>query len=121
MADLGQELEQRPWGPDAQEFVVRALDFTLRELGEHRHVSGAELVEGIRRYALDEYGPMARHVLEHMGLRSTRDFGRVVFELVAQGILLARDDDRIEDFEGHWDFAEGLERGYFADRLDPGS
>lgn len=73
--------------PEAYEFVRDALDFTQRSLGKEsshavRHVSGQQLLAGIREYALAQFGPMAMSVLEEWGVRSCQDFGEIVFNLV---------------------------------------
>ena len=49
-------------------FVREALDFTIKLLnkpkeGPNRHVRGSELLEGLRQYALQEFGPLAKNVL----------------------------------------------------------
>ena len=49
------------------------------------HVTGQELCEAIRRYALDQYGYMAKLVLNNWGIRSTGDFGEIVFNLIRIG------------------------------------
>ncbi len=93
-------------------FVLSALHHTIELLDEPRHLSGAELAQGVRRLAIQEFGPMARTVLEHWGVHSTEDLGEVVFALVDAGILVKEDDDRIQDFRGIYDFAEAFERNY---------
>ncbi|MBL7076346.1 MAG: hypothetical protein ISS31_02640 [Kiritimatiellae bacterium] len=96
--------------PDAYYFIREALDFAVRmhkkpPEGVLRHVSATELLEGIRVYALQEYGPMALTVLLSWGLTSTEDIGEVVFHLVESGKLGKTDSDRKEDFAGGYDFA----------------
>jgi len=94
-------------------FVREALDFTIKLLkkpatGPRRHVSGAELLEGIRQYALQEYGPMARTVLATWGVHRCEDFGALVFNLVNARVLGKTDEDRLEDFNGGYDFDEAF-------------
>jgi len=94
----------------AYAFMRQALDFTLARIREdenrpqHRHVSGQELCEGIRDYALEQYGPMAHTLLENWGIHSTEDFGQIVFNLVEFGIFGKTDTDSIEDFKQVYDF-----------------
>jgi uncharacterized repeat protein (TIGR04138 family) len=104
----------RPYAPEAYDLVLRGLNFLLAELDEPRHVSGSELADALRRYALNEFGPMAKHVLNRWGIETTRDFGEIVFDLVAAGLLRKTDDDRIDDFTDCFDFATAFERGYYA-------
>lgn len=108
-------VEGRPYRPEAYEFVMQALDVTLRSLERPRHVSGQELLSGIRSCAVTEFGPMAKHVLNCWGVHTTRDFGEIVFDLVQRGILAKTEDDDIGDFQEGFDFAEAFERDYYED------
>lgn len=95
--------------PEAYRFVREALDFSIRlfekpRTGEGRHVSGQELLEGIRQYALSEYGPLAYRVLSTWGITRTEDFGDLVFHLVDLGVLGQTENDRREDFARGYDF-----------------
>lgn len=104
--------------PAAYLFVRQGLDYTLtnlREKGEiegRRHISGETLLDGIRSYALEQFGPMAKAVLDHWNVQSCRDFGVIVFELVDYGVLGKTEDDSIEDFAGGYDFAEAFEKPF---------
>ena len=96
---------------EAYFFLYAALEFTVRDLGrdkedtqEKRHVSGQELARGIAGFAREQYGPMARSVLEHWGITKTDDFGGMVFALVKAGLMSKTEEDRIEDFSGVYDF-----------------
>ncbi len=93
-------------------FLISALHFVLQRLDETRHISGPELAEGVRDLAIDRFGPMARTVLEHWGIRSTEDVGQIVFALVECGILIKQDEDCLDDFLGVFDFEEVFERDY---------
>jgi uncharacterized repeat protein (TIGR04138 family) len=101
---------------EAYDFLMRSLDYTMRTLGQHRHVSGGELVDGIQAYGKQEFGPLAKHVLNTWGIFNTRDFGEIVFRLVEQGILKKTDEDRIDDFVDRFDFGQAFERDYYRDR-----
>lgn len=109
----------RPYESEAYEFVMRALDFSIRRLPGPRHLSGAELLEGVRDFALQEFGPLARYVLAEWGVTGSRDIGTMVFDLVEAGVLLKTEEDRIEDFEEGFDFEEALERDYYRDFAQP--
>lgn len=93
-------------------FVLSALQQVIDGLPDPRHVSGAELAEGVRDLAIERFGPMARTVLGYWGIESTRDMGEVVFALVDCGVLLREEDDRVADFEDVFDFEEAFERDY---------
>jgi uncharacterized repeat protein (TIGR04138 family) len=90
--------------PDAYEFVMQALNFTQKRLKKETHVSGKELLEGVREFAIQEYGPMVLTVFGHWGVSNTEDFGNIVFNLVDKKILSKTDSDSINDFKGAYDF-----------------
>jgi uncharacterized repeat protein (TIGR04138 family) len=91
-------------------FVLDALDYTLvhygkdRLTGEERHVGAQELLVGIRDLAAEQFGPMASFVFRQWGVRSTRDFGEVVFNLIDAGLLSRRPEDSRLDFANGYDF-----------------
>lgn len=91
---------------EAYRFVMVVLDYTMGKLDKPRHVSGKELLEGIKEYAFEQFGPMTRTVLEHWGITSTEDFGHIVFNMVDQGILGKKESDSIDDFKNGYDFKE---------------
>lgn len=87
-------------------FVLSALGYTQAKIGEVRHVTGQELLEGIGEYILEEYGVMARTVLEYWGVKSTEDFGNIVFNMVEADLLSKTEEDSIEDFKDGYNFKE---------------
>ena len=105
--------ERNPrFDPRSYSFVLEALNSVFHSLGEKRHITGAELAEGVRQVAIERFGPLARTVLEHWGIHSTRDVGSVVFALVEQKILTTQDGDCPEDFADVFDFEEAFELNY---------
>ena len=100
----------------AYDFVRAGLDHTVKELRKKdaaraersRHVSGPELLEGLRAYALDQYGPLAKTVLDAWGVRHCRDFGDIVFNLIEYNVFSKTDNDRREDFSDIYDFNEAF-------------
>ena len=97
---------------DSYLFVINAVEFTMLKLKRRGHVTGQELLEGIRHLAQSEFGPMAKPVLESWGVRSTNDFGEIVFNLVEEGVLGKTEHDSREDFKDIYDFDEVFERHY---------
>ena len=59
------------YDPEAYSFIMASLDFTMKRLKRKGHITGQELADGIKDYALDQFGPMARVVLEKWGIKST--------------------------------------------------
>ena len=102
-------------------FLLSALQNKIDHLDEPRHITGRELAEGCRDLAIDQYGPMARTVLEHWGVHSTQDMGSIVFALIDCGVLIKQDSDNQEDFQEVFDFEEAFERNYPWGKLEPRS
>jgi uncharacterized repeat protein (TIGR04138 family) len=97
------EKDQR-YKPDAYEFVMQALWFTQQKMGREGHVTGRELLEGIKEFGLNQYGPMTRTVFEHWGVKTTEDFGEIVFAMVENGLMSATDTDSRDGFKDVYNF-----------------
>ena len=69
-------------------------------------------MEGVRRLAMEQFGPLARTVLEYWGIHSTDDLGEIVFDLVDMGVLVKNPRDRPEDFADVFDFEEVFDHNY---------
>jgi uncharacterized repeat protein (TIGR04138 family) len=116
---------------EAYVFVGEALDYAQKTLGlgtsrpapsggksrdpegaeetpQERHVTGQQLCEAIRLYALEQYGLMAKCVLNSWGVNCTGDFGEIVFNLIGIEQMRKTDEDRREDFDDVFDFDDGL-------------
>jgi len=119
---VAQILKEDPrYAPEAYPFIREALDFATQSLkkpseGPGRHVTAAELLEGIRQYALKEYGPMAMTVLNAWGIRQCTDFGQIVFNLVNKEFLGKTDDDSVRDFDGGYDFETAFRAPFTPDK-----
>jgi len=96
---------------EAYPFVMEAVESSVAELSEARHITGRELCERIRELALERFGPMAKDVLCFWGIRTTADFGNIVFNLVGEGLLLKTDEDSLADFIDVFDFDTAFEQG----------
>lgn len=97
--------------PEAYAFLQQALHYTQKLLGRQGHVSGQQLCEGCRRFALKLYGRLAKTVLNSWGLYTTDDFGNVVYNLIGAGVMSKTEEDSINDFHAVFDF-EDLTRDY---------
>ncbi len=102
---------------EAYGFLKEALDFTMNKERKlkgkvvsknQRHVTGQELLEGVREYALEQYGPMAYTVLTSWGLEKCEDFGEIVFNLIEYGVFSKNDEDSKEDFAAIYDFKDAF-------------
>lgn len=99
---------------DAFAFVQRGLDYTVKRLhGEQkpggdsttRHVTGRDLCMGLRDFATEQYGLLARTVLRRWNIQGTEDFGNIVFAMVDAGMMHKTEEDSLDDFIGVYDFA----------------
>ena len=115
--------------PDAYRFVDQALRFTQRRLGrtpdvmqqdqefdeDSAHISGPELLDGVRGLAIQEFGLLTIPVLKYWGIRTTDDFGRIVFDFIERGAMRKTDRDQLTDFFDVYDFEEAFDRNYQID------
>lgn len=106
---------------DAYVFLRDALDYTTKQQKKTkgasvRHVAGPELLEGVRHYALKEFGPMVVTVLSYWGIRSCEDIGNMVFNLIGAGIFGKTEEDSIEDFKNVYNFHEAFVKPFEPDR-----
>jgi uncharacterized repeat protein (TIGR04138 family) len=106
------EKDQR-FSAEGYAFLRDALNYTIKQnrrdrTSSSRHVSGQELMEGTRAYALKEFGPMVATVLDYWGIHATADFGDMVFNLIEAGIFGKTDSDSKQDFKDCYDFHEAF-------------
>jgi uncharacterized repeat protein (TIGR04138 family) len=112
--DFYQKLEEitekdRRYQADAYEFVMQAIGFTQRKLNREGHISGKELLEGIREFGLKQYGPLTKTVFERWGIKTTDDFGKIVFNMVENGLVRKTETDSQDDFKDVYHFNEALD------------
>jgi uncharacterized repeat protein (TIGR04138 family) len=107
---------------DAFSFVGRGLTYTVEKTHRQltgpaasRHVSGQQLCEGLREFALAQWGMMARTVLGQWNIHRTEDFGKIVFTLVESGNMSKTAEDNPDDFNGVYDFAAVFDCAYAID------
>jgi uncharacterized repeat protein (TIGR04138 family) len=94
---------------EAYRFVQEGLEYTVQRRGRRGHVSGKELLDGLRDMARERFGLMARTVLNQWGVRKTGDFGDIVFNLVDEQIMSKQDSDTRDDFADRYDFEEAFD------------
>jgi len=103
--------KDKRYDPESYSFVMSALTHTSKKLKRKGHVSGQELLDGIKDYALEQFGPMARIVFEHWGIKTTNDFGEIVFNMINAGILGKKEQDSKLDFNNRYDFKNAFDKG----------
>ena len=109
---------------DAYLFVRDALEYTTKRLQKQQphklpaecHVSGTQLLDGLRQYALDQYGPMVVTVLDHWRVRSCEDIGHIVFNLIEAREFGKAEGDSIEDFRGGYSFQDAFVKPFRASK-----
>lgn len=108
----------------AYDFIRLGLDHTVKELkkkegarvSRSRHVSGPELLDGLRIYALEQFGPLAKTVLNSWGVRSCSDFGDIVFNLIEYNVFSKTEEDRREDFANLYTFEDAFVKPFLPAR-----
>lgn len=110
--------------PNAYDFVFEALQqaqelyarpVTNESEQEEAHVSGQELLEGVRILALKQLGLMTTTVFKQWGITTTKDFGKIVFEMIEHGRMRKTENDRLEDFVDLYDFDQVFDLNYTID------
>jgi uncharacterized repeat protein (TIGR04138 family) len=102
-------------------FLRDALDFTTKQQKKIkgvsvRHVTGPELLDGVRQYALKEFGPMVMTVFDNWGIHSCEDIGHMVFNLISAGVFGKTEEDSIKDFKDVYDFKEAFVRPFVPEK-----
>jgi uncharacterized repeat protein (TIGR04138 family) len=110
---LQEVVEKDPrYAIEAYLFTYEALPGAQQLFKRERHVSGKELLEGIKVLARERFGLMAKQVLNSWGVRTTDDFGNIVFNLVNAEILSRTEEDTVEEFHAVYDFEQEFVRNY---------
>src|SRR6185369_9698344 len=78
---------------EALELAKRQVHKEVRQTPEEKHVTPQQLLDGIRQFALQQFGPMAMTVLEEWGVKNCQDFGEIVFNMIEIGLLAKTDQD----------------------------
>jgi len=107
--------------PEAYEFIRDALEFTIKKNRKNRRtetsdIPTAELLDGVRLFALKEFGPMAITVLDFWGVRTSEDIGHLVFGLVEAGVFSKTDNDTLDEFRKGYDFDDAFLGPFRADK-----
>lgn len=97
---------QRTYGPlenDAQQPEKETPGDACAKRVE-RHISGRQLCMGLRDFAIEQYGLLARTVMRRWRINGCEDFGHIVFAMVDAGLMNKTEDDSIRDFTDVYDF-----------------
>lgn len=110
---------------DAYQFIRESLQYAHENLdrvgplqyGENdspdvdspRHLTGQQLCEACRLYAIDQYGYLAKMVLASWGLKTTGDFGELVYNLIRIEQMRKSESDNRADFDNVYAFDEAFQ------------
>ena len=93
------------YNSQAIKFVYEGLSFTVKKITvEPRHISGQTLCEGLRKLAIEKWGRLAKLVLNSWGIKTTRDFGEIVYLMIRHKWMSAAETDTIDDFNDVYEF-----------------
>lgn len=114
-------LHDKRYDREAFHFVREALDHTQKTVmkknkGEPRHVSGPELLDGIREFAIETYGPMTLTLFEEWKLSRCEDFGEIVFLMIDHHLLSKTEEDSKEDFKATYEFEDAFRKPFLPSR-----
>jgi uncharacterized repeat protein (TIGR04138 family) len=70
------------------------------------------LLDGVRQYALKEFGPMVVTVFDSWGVHCCEDIGHMVFNLIGAGVFGKTEEDSLEDFKNVYNFEEAFVRPF---------
>ena len=121
MGSTASHTRSSTYHPNAFKFVYSALRFTQEQLGRDRrsevsgHISGPELLDGLRKLALQQFGMLSIAVFRNWGVTSTADFGNIVFEMIESGEMRRTPHDHLNDFFGIYDFDKVFREDYTLD------
>ena len=97
--------EDSRFNSQAIKFVYEGLSFTVKKITvEPRHISGQTLCEGLRKLAIEKWGRMSMLVLSSWGIKTTRDFGEIVYLMIRHKWMSAAETDTIDDFNDVFEF-----------------
>jgi len=107
---------------EAYHFLREALEFTVKQRkktreGTDEHVTGQQLLEGIRQFALKEFGPMVPTVFHFWGVQRCEDFGQMVYNFIREGIFGKTETDSVEDFGGGYNFHDAFVLPFLPDKM----
>ena len=101
---------------DALSYAADSLELSHQHCGEaelyspesmeERHLTGQQLCEAIREFAINQFGLMSRVVLKYWGINSTSGFGDIVYNMIEIGLMKKSDQDRRSHFDNVYDFED---------------
>ncbi len=86
---------------NAYEFTLEALSYTIRahHAGARKHIACKELIVGFAEYGAEVFGFLVSSVFKQWGVKTGKDVGNVVFNMIAKELLTKSESDTIEEFD----------------------
>jgi len=110
--------EDSRYNAKALRFVYEGLGLAVEKIRQNdegpepRHISGQEFSEVLTSIAMERWGRLAKVVLNHWNINTTRDMGEIVYLLIANNLMSTQENDTIEDFDDVLDFEEVFEKRF---------
>ncbi|MFP6750384.1 MAG: Minf_1886 family protein [Pirellulaceae bacterium] len=118
-SDLRYQMQAYQFVQDSLAFAQEVLPQENPPPGEDPHLTGQELCEAIRLFAIDQFGYMSKTVLNNWGIHETRDFGEIVYNLIDIGLLRPSDKDEREHFTDVYSFEKAFVEDFQIRGQDP--
>ena len=118
-SDLRYQMQAYQFVQDSLAFAQEVLPQEEPQPGEDPHLTGQELCEAIRLFAIDQFGYMSKTVLNNWGIHETRDFGEIVYNLIDIGLLRPSDKDEREHFADVYSFEKAFVEDFQIRSQDP--
>ena len=99
---------------EAYPFVMESLhNYTKKHnIKPGEHITARQLLTGIKEYALQSFGPMAKFTLNSWGIHSTKDIGFIVYNMIDTGLMGKTEKDSLEDFFDVFDFKSAFKEDF---------
>lgn len=118
-SDLRYQMQAYQFVQDSLAFAQEVLPQETPQPGEDPHLTGQQLCEAIRLFAIDQFGYMSKTVLNNWGIHETRDFGEIVYNLIDIGLLRPSEKDEREHFADVYSFEKAFVEDFQIHGQDP--
>ena len=105
---------------DALAFAADSLELSnqyrheseIHQSAEEHHLTGQQLCEAIREFAMNQFGYMARIVLKNWGIDSTSAFGDIVYNMIGAGLMKKSAQDKRSHFDNVYEFEVAFDQQF---------
>ena len=118
--DLRYQLNAYQFVRDSLAYAQEVLPDEESEEENEPHLTGQQLCEAIRLFAIDQFGYMSKTVLNNWGIQGTNDFGEIVYNLIDIGMMKKSETDEREHFADVYSFEKAFVEDFQIDVADQG-